>query len=604
MSTIDATATTPALSPHHPAYVIYTSGSTGQPKGVVVTHAGIAKLVATQAERFGVGPDSGIIQFASPSFDVSFFDLVLGLLSGSRLIVVPAWRRVAGPELTDYIHAHRATFMILPPALLAALPPECTLPEGATLLAGTERVSPALVARYGVHQRMFNAYGPTEVTVNSTLGLCDPEALAGASVVPIGIPDPGTKAYVLDDHLRPVPPRVPGELYLAGAGLARGYLGRPGLTASRFIADPYGQPGDRLYRTGDLVRWTAAGQLEFLGRTDDQVKIRGFRIELGEVETALLKCVGVRQAVVTVREDQPGDPRLVGYVVPEQGQHLDPAELRTELAILLPEYMVPAGPVVLDELPVTQSGKLDRHRLPVPDLTAGARRRAARNPREQVLCDLVAEVLGVPAVGVDDGFFALGGHSLLATRLVSRIRAVLGADLPIRAVFDTPTVAGLAARLDTATSTRPPLLAEPRPERPPLSFAQQRLWFLDRLHGPGPAYNLPMAWRLDGTVDAGALRAALADLAERHETLRTTYPEANGAPYQHVGPARIDLVTEPLEAAAVEQRVAELSAHAFAIDAEAPIRAHLLGLPDGTSVLVDGRAPHRQRRLVAAAAAA
>ncbi|MFI6760880.1 amino acid adenylation domain-containing protein [Micromonospora sp. NPDC050417] len=309
---------TAPLGVHNAAYVIYTSGSTGRPKGVVLSHTGVAKLLATQTERFGVGPDSRILQFASPSFDVAFWDLCLALLSGGRLVVVPTERRLPTAELAEYAHTHGATFMILPPALLAALPPEVTLPEGATLLAGTERVSPELVARYATRQRMFNAYGPTEATVNSTLGRCDPASRSGSSV-PIGRPDPGTRAYVLDGALRPVPAGVLGELYLGGAGLARGYLGRPALTAQRFVADPYGDPGERLYRTGDLVRWRSDGQLDFVGRADDQVKVRGYRIELGEVESALAGDPDVAQVVATVREDQPGERRLVAYVVPTTG---------------------------------------------------------------------------------------------------------------------------------------------------------------------------------------------------------------------------------------------------------------------------------------------
>ncbi len=250
------------LTVEHAAYVIYTSGSTGRPKGVVLSHAGVAKLVATQQERFGIGPHSRVLQFASPSFDVAFWDLCLGLLSGGRLVVVPADRRVPGGPLADYANEHGITFMILPPALLAAMPDDVLLPPTATLLAGTERVSPELVSRYARGRMMFNAYGPTEATTNSTLGLCDPDIPTG-SIVPIGVPDPGTRAYVLDHRLRPVPAGVTGELYLGGAGLARGYLGRAALTAERFVADPFGAPGERLYRTGDLVRWLADGRLEF-----------------------------------------------------------------------------------------------------------------------------------------------------------------------------------------------------------------------------------------------------------------------------------------------------------------------------------------------------
>ncbi|MEV5906649.1 amino acid adenylation domain-containing protein, partial [Streptomyces sp. NPDC052127] len=306
------------LTAAHAAYVIYTSGSTGRPKGTVLSHAGVAGLVATQRERFGIGPHSRVLQFASPSFDVAFWDLCLGLLSGGRLVVVPADRRVPGAPLADYANEHGITFMILPPALLAAMPDDVQLPPRATLLAGTERVSPELVGRYARGRMMFNAYGPTEATTNSTLGLCDPDTPPG-TIVPIGVPDPGTRAYVLDDRLRPVPAGVTGELYLGGAGLARGYLGRPGLTAERFVAAPdalAAAPGDRLYRTGDLVRWKADGRLEFHGRVDSQVKIRGFRIEPGEIESVLRSHPAVDQAAVVVREDRPGERRLAAYVVP------------------------------------------------------------------------------------------------------------------------------------------------------------------------------------------------------------------------------------------------------------------------------------------------
>ncbi|TMR13277.1 amino acid adenylation domain-containing protein [Nonomuraea turkmeniaca] len=315
--------TTPeaGLSLLNTAYVIYTSGSTGRPKGVQLTHTGVAKLVSTQRERFGVGPGIRVLQFASPSFDVAFWDLCLALLSGGRLVVVPSERRVPGPELTEYAWAHGVNFMILPPALLAALPPGLDLPPG-VLLAGTERVSPELVARWAPGHRMFNAYGPTEATVNSTLGWCDPSATE--SSVPIGIPDPGTRAYVLDGALRPVATGGAGELYLAGPGLARGYAGRPGLTSERFVADPFGAAGERMYRTGDLVRWLDDGRIDFLGRVDDQVKIRGYRIELGEIESVLARHPSVGQVAAVVREDRPGDRRLAAYVVPAaraDGEH-------------------------------------------------------------------------------------------------------------------------------------------------------------------------------------------------------------------------------------------------------------------------------------------
>ncbi|WP_410673602.1 amino acid adenylation domain-containing protein [Amycolatopsis sp. cmx-4-68] len=953
------------ITPENAAYVIYTSGSSGRPKGVVLQHSGVAKLVATQVERFGVGPHSRVLQFASPSFDVAFWDLCLGLLSGGRLVVVPAERRVAGPALSEYAFAHGVDFMILPPALLDAMPADCDLPRDSVLLAGTERVSPELVRRWAPGRRMFNAYGPTEATTNSTLGESDPAELADATVVPIGIPDPGTRAYVLDAGLRPVPPGVVGELYLAGSGLARGYLGRPGLTAERFVADPFGS-GGRLYRTGDLVKWLPDGRLVFLGRADDQVKIRGYRIEPGEIETVIAEHPAVGQSVVIAR-----DGRLIAYAVPAAGRdeeaelahvgewrelhenvfteaasggleenftgwnssydgseipldemrewhaatierirslrpkrvleigvgsglilsriapdaeeywgvdlsekaianlrrelaatpfaskvhlaarpahdlgelpdfdtvvinsvaqyfpsvgylagvlrtaaaHLRPggvillgdirnlrslrafrtatelrhgrrdaaavdqaiaregelvldpdffaalareldgfddvdlwvkrghahneltrhrydvvlrkapkpaaateqvvpfesageldrllaahparlrvtgvpnARLSGELAAVaalaagdaetalssleersgvdpetlhdlgerhgyrvyatltadegelevvfttgaptrihrgkpvraaletlgnhpagqrdtgalvsalrahvrdrLPQYMVPSAFVVLDRLPLLASGKLDRRALPGPDQQAVTAGRAPRTPVEEVLCGLFAEVLDAASIGVDDDFFALGGHSLMATRLVARLRAVFGVELQVRAVFEAPTVAGLAALLSASESSaaRPALQrAEPRPAVLPLSFAQQRLWFLHRLEGPSATYNMPTAVRLTGDLDVSALTLALSDVVERHEALRTVFPEVDGEARQLVlDDVTVPLPTRPVTEATLGAAVSAVAGSVFRLESEIPLRAELLRLGAREHVLV------------------
>nr|WP_244170286.1 non-ribosomal peptide synthetase [Amycolatopsis tolypomycina] len=968
MSTVDPEVD---IAPENAAYVIYTSGSSGRPKGVVLQHSGVAKLVATQVERFGVGPHSRVLQFASPSFDVAFWDLCLGLLSGGRLVVVPAERRVAGPALTEYAHAHGVDFMILPPALLDAMPADLDLPRDSVLLAGTERVSPELVRRWAPGRRMFNAYGPTEATTNSTLGESDPAELADATVVPIGIPDPGTRAYVLDAGLRPVPPGVVGELYLAGSGLARGYLGRPGLTAERFVADPFAS-GGRLYRTGDLVKWLPDGRLVFLGRADDQVKIRGYRIELGEIESVLAEHPAVGQSVVVAQ-----DGRLIAYAVPAAGRDeeaeldhvgewrelhenvfteaasggleenftgwnssydgteipldemrewhaatidrirslatngalsrksaplgrvleigvgsglvlsriapdaeeywgvdlsekaianlrrelaatplaskvhlaarpahdlgelpefdtvivnsvaqyfpsvgylaevirtaaahvrpggviflgdirnlrslrafrtatelrhgradvaavdqaiaregelvLDPdffraldldgfddvdlwvkrghahneltrhrydvvlrkaprpdtpeelvvalddldgalaarparlrvtgvpnARLSGELAAVtalaagdaetalssledrsgvdpetlhdlgerhgyrvyatltadegalefvfttgepqrihrgrpvraalealgnhpagqrdtsalvaalrahvrdrLPQYMVPSAFVILDRLPLLASGKLDRRALPSPDKQAVTAGRAPRTPVEEVLCGLFAEVLDTSSIGVDDDFFALGGHSLMATRLVARLRAVFGVELQVRSVFETPTVAGLAALLATSGSApaRPALVrADPPPEVLPLSFAQQRLWFLHRLEGPSATYNMPSAVRLTGTLDVDALRTALADVVERHEALRTVFPEIDGEARQLVlADVTIPLPVRTVTEATLADAVSAAAGTVFELESELPLRAELLRLGAREHVLV------------------
>ncbi|MFE5587059.1 amino acid adenylation domain-containing protein, partial [Kitasatospora sp. NPDC056531] len=557
------------LDARHPAYVIYTSGSTGRPKGVVVGHGGVASLVATQVERLAVGADSRVLQFASPSFDASFWDLCSALLTGATLVLAPAETPLEA--LTD--RTLGVTHVILPPSALAALGD--AEPAAATLVVGGEACPPELVARWAPGRRMVNAYGPTETTVAATMS--DPLA-PGAGVPPIGRPVVNTRVYVLDERLRPVPPGVPGELYVAGAGLARGYLNRAGLTAGRFVACPFGPAGARMYRTGDLVRFRTDGQLEYVGRADDQVKVRGFRVEPGEVEAALAEHPAVAQAAVLAKDD-----RLLGYVVVRQDTALTSAQLRGHLLGRLPEYLVPAVLTMLDALPLTPSGKLDRHALPVPDVTgsgtAGGRR--PRTPQEQLLAELFAEVLGVTEVGADDSFFDLGGHSLLATRLVARVRTVLGVEVGLRALFEAPTVAALAARLADAGQARPALAARQRPQTVPLSFAQRRLWFLHRMEGASATYNIPLALRLNGTLDRAALDLALADVSARHESLRTVFPEVDGVPCQQVldpAEARPRVRVSEVREDELAQRLGEAARRPFDLAMEPPLRAELFVL--------------------------
>ncbi|MFI8930440.1 amino acid adenylation domain-containing protein [Streptomyces sp. NPDC053474] len=571
------------LRAHHPAYLIYTSGSTGRPKGVVVPHAGLPSLGWSKVEWYATKPESRVLQFSSLSFDSHVSEVWSALLSGARVVIAPLERMMPGDPLVELVAEQGITHIDLPPAGLAVMP-EGSLPEGGTLIVGGEASSPALVRRWYRDRRMINSYGPTEATVCASMS--DP--IADPTIPPIGRPIWNKRVYVLDQGLRLVPPGVVGELYVSGTGLARGYLKRPGLTAERFVADPFAT-GERMYRTGDLVRWGADGQLVFLGRADDQVKLRGFRIELGEIEAAIEAEPGIGKAVVRLHQDEAGDKRLVAYAV---GTPDRVAALRERLAASLPDYMVPSAFMALDALPLMPNGKVNRKALPEPEFAPTEAGRAPRSPREEILCGLFAEVLGVPGVGIDDSFFALGGHSLLATRLASRIRTVLGTEMPLRTLFEAPTVAALATALDERHEPgRPALLPAARPERLPLSFAQQRLWFLEAFTGPTPTYNVPMALRLTGTLDLDALRGALADVVARHESLRTVFPESGGEPHQVVRAAdatslEVRLTDVRGDEEALHAALAREAGATFDITERPPLRAIVFRLAADEHVLL------------------
>ncbi|MGV4989156.1 amino acid adenylation domain-containing protein, partial [Streptomyces sp. NRAIS4] len=581
------------LLPDHPAYVIYTSGSTGVPKGVVARHTSVADMAvqygqqvfAPAADRAG-GRRLRVALTASVSFDASWAQLA-ALMNGHELHVVDAATWADADRFTAWLVEHRIDSVDVTPSYMRVLADRGLFTDerwrpSVAVLGGEalpDRLWEELRAVDGLVAH--NMYGPTECTVDAVRARLD----AAATPV-LGQPVPGSRAYILDDALQPVPPGVTGELYVAGAGLARGYLRRPGLTAQRFIADPYGPPGTRMYRTGDLARRRPDGQLHFAGRADQQIKVRGHRIEPGEIEATLTTHPTITHAAVTTH-----DNRLVAYVVPATGAETDPAELRAFLRTCLPAFMVPAAILLLDSLPVTPNGKLDRAALPAPDFTTTAGRgRPPHTPQEHVLCDLFTEVLGVPGIGVDDDFFALGGHSLLATRLTSRIRATLGAELAVRTLFEAPTVAELAARLDIGTqSVRPALLPMPRPEKLPLSFVQQRLWFLDRLEGLGATYNIPLALRLSGELDRDALERALGDVVARHDTLRTVFPEIDGVACQRiidVCAARPSLRVTEVDEDGLSSRLAEAARYVFDLEVEPPLRAELLALGPAEHVLL------------------
>ena len=575
-----------SLLPAHPAYAIYTSGSTGRPKGVLVAHESVVRLVC-RANYIEVGAGDVVSQLASVSFDAATFEIWGALLSGAALAVAPA-RVLSVAELKAFLAGHGVTVLWLTTGLfhqvadadVTALRGVRQLVTGGDVMSA-RRVQTVLDACPDV--RFVHAYGPTENTTFTTTHVVRGADLGGAAPVPIGGPISGTQVYVLDAVLRPVAPGTAGELYVAGTGLARGYLNRPALTAERFVANPFGTAGERMYRTGDLVRWTPGGVLQFLGREDGQVKIRGFRIELEEVEAALASHHQVGQAAVAAVGEATGDKRLAGYVVPRpEAGNLDIAELKAWLAQRLPEYMVPAGIVTLDALPLTPNGKLDRHALPTSHLSSAVTYRAPATAREEILCGIFADILGVPQVGRDDSFFELGGHSLLATRLISRVRTLLNVEVPMRTLFEAPTVAGFAVQLAGATRGRASLSAGPRPEVVPLSFAQQRLWFLHQLDGPSATYNIPVALRLRGSLDAQALRAALDDVVERHEALRTVFDVMDGEPRQRllnvadVGALLTEVEATGLDGAQLSARVGEAARYAFDLSAEAPLHAWLL----------------------------
>ncbi len=552
------------VDPDDLAYVIYTSGSTGRPKGVLIQHRGFLWAVEALAERSGIGPGSRVLQFASASFDASVWEIWSALIRGATLVFARAEDLLPGPSLLATLRRRGITNVFLTPTALAAMPEGASreLSDLRGLVVGGEAFPPDLVARWAPGRRLWNAYGPTEASICVSMA-----RLGEDGQVPIGRPVGDSRFLVLGRHFELVPAGVPGELYLGGAGLARGYLGKPDLTAGAFLPDPFSAvPGARLYRTGDLVRFRPDGQLEFLGRADRQVKVRGFRIEPGEVEAQIAEHPGVREAVVVPYEAAPGDLRLAAYVAGAGPAVPSAHDLRAFLRARLPEHMVPSFFAFLPALPLTPGGKVDRRALPPPAAEEPAPGPAGpRTPAEELLAGIWEEVLGRTEIGIADDFFDLGGHSLLVGQVLARVRTAFGVDLPVRAAFEARTLAALARgieerlrELSAGIAPRPPLTRISRAEPLPLSFAQQRLWFLDRLDPDSAVYNLPVAFHLAGALDPGALERSLEEVFRRHEALRTTFAEGpNGthqvvADFAPVGLPRVDLSGLPAAAARAE----------------------------------------------------
>ncbi|MET0400641.1 MAG: amino acid adenylation domain-containing protein, partial [Longimicrobiaceae bacterium] len=538
----------PCIAPESAAYLVYTSGSTGRPKGVLVSHGAAAAHLREVGRTYGLSPADRVLVFAAQSFDPFLEQALAPLLAGASVALRDpvVWTPA---EFAEQVGSRGVTVANVPPMYWGQLVSEratvAALKQALRLMiVGGEALAPPTVRAWEEGgegaARLLNAYGPTEAVVTATVYEATGGGTWGGSV-PIGRAVAGRKTYVLDPRGEPVPVGVPGELYLGGRVLARGYLGLAEQTASRFVPDALGgESGARLYATGDRARWLASGELEYLGRLDAQVKVRGVRIEPGEVEAALRRHPAVRDAAVAVREDRPGQRMLVGYHVSGREQPPAAAELRAVLRAQLPPHPVPGAFVAMDRLPLTPSGKLDRRALPAPEPETAAYV-APRTAAEEVLAGIWADVLGVDRVGVEAGFFDLGGHSLLATQVVSRARHAFGVEVPLRTLFEAPTVAELAGRIEALRGTvappAPPIERVSRDEALPLSFAQQRLWVVDRLEPGSAAYNMPAALRLRGALDSAALRASLDTLVARHETLRTTFAEEGGVPVQLIHPA-------------------------------------------------------------------
>ncbi len=589
-----------AVRPEDLVYVIFTSGSTGRPKGVQVPHRAVVNLLTCMGRELQMGPDDVFVALASFAFDMCIPELYLALVTGGRVVVGDRHLAANGEELASVLRQTEATVVHATPTTWSLLLDAGFTGTGLKRAIGAEPLPRELCTRLlEADDSLYNFYGPTETTVWSAVH----HFRSPHESVVVGRPLANTQIYILDKHLRPQPPGVPGEIYIGGDGVACGYLNLPDLTEEKFVPDPFSRHENVvMYRTGDLGSFLPDGRIEFKGRVDNQVKIRGFRIELGEVETVLSRHATVQDCAVVVREDVAGDKRLVGYVVPAAGMKMDAAELRAWVKGRLPEYMVPVAWVEMTRLPLSPNGKVDRKNLPQPEyqrpeLAGGYQE--PRTPSEEVMAAIWAEVLKLERVGVQDQFFELGGHSLLATQVVSRIRQTFQVELPLRALFEAPTVAGLTERVEALQREKQGLAApaiEPTPRTSPLplSFAQQRMWFLNKLEPTSSAYNVPQAVRLKGPLQTEVLQRSLNEIVRRHETLRTSFKVLVDEPVQVVAPEislpltieDLTLLPEAAREVEAQRKAKEATLRPFDLTQAPLLRATLLKLFDGDHVLL------------------
>jgi amino acid adenylation domain-containing protein len=579
----------PVGSPRDLAYIIYTSGSTGKPKGVLIEHASACNTLAQSVRDCAVSGGSRMLQFASAGFDVSVKETFTALACGATLVLGSKDEMVPGASLSRLVREQRVTHLILTPQVLASLSP-AELPEVQVIVIGGEPCPPELMDRWAAGRRFVSEYGPTEASITATVAVCSP----GSGRPPLGRPSSNTRIYVLDPAMQPLPMNIPGELYIGGAGVGRGYLNRPELTAEHFVPDPFsGVSGARLYRTGDLVRHRSNGQLEFVGRADHQIKLRGFRIELGEIEAALRRQVTVKDAAVVVREETPGRQQLVAYVTPRSHVPPDPQDLRAALREELPDYMVPASLMVLEELPLTPNGKLDRKALPAPSLDrAGARSERGDEPRgpvEQKLAAMWMRLLGLERVGREDDFFELGGHSILAGQVADQIREELFVEIPVRMLFEHTTLSALAGCVQGLLESGEHVIMAPLERRThgavrPLSYAQEQLWKLITQCPGSSIYHVVDAYRVPAMLEEKPLRSAWDEVYRRHDVLRATFTSEAGGPVQRIsppGPAPLevhDLSHLPSAERELEihRHVEEATSRPFDLAQAPPVRAKWL----------------------------